>query len=82
MYIASFGEGGGKSTVALGLAELLSRQVGRIGEAKIVVGEVAAFGSGSHDVVSAVVLAGARVRSKNLAIDTIALVVSGRSANI
>ncbi len=31
VYIASFGEGGGKSTVALGLAELLSRQVGRIG---------------------------------------------------
>jgi phosphate acetyltransferase len=31
VYIAGFGEGGGKSTVALGLAELLSRQVGRIG---------------------------------------------------
>ncbi|GAA1841420.1 phosphate acetyltransferase [Asanoa iriomotensis] len=31
VYIAGFGEGGGKSTVALGLAELLSRQVGQIG---------------------------------------------------
>ena len=31
VYIAGFGPGGGKSTVALGLAELLSRQVGRIG---------------------------------------------------
>ncbi len=31
MYLTSVGSGGGKSTVALGLAELLSRQVGRIG---------------------------------------------------
>jgi phosphate acetyltransferase len=31
VYIASLGSGGGKSTVALGLAELLSRQVERIG---------------------------------------------------
>ncbi len=31
VYLTSVGSGGGKSTVALGLAELLSRQVGRIG---------------------------------------------------
>ena len=31
MYLTSVGSGGGKSTVALGLAELLSRQVERIG---------------------------------------------------
>jgi phosphate acetyltransferase len=31
VYIASLGAGGGKSTIALGLAELLSRQVERIG---------------------------------------------------
>jgi phosphate acetyltransferase len=31
VYIASLGSGGGKSTVALGLAELLSRQVGAVG---------------------------------------------------
>lgn len=31
MYLTSVGSGGGKSTIALGLAELLSRQVGRIG---------------------------------------------------
>ncbi|MFI6761565.1 phosphate acetyltransferase [Micromonospora sp. NPDC050417] len=31
VYIASLGQGGGKSTIALGLAELLSRQVERIG---------------------------------------------------
>ncbi|HEX2771092.1 MAG TPA: phosphate acetyltransferase [Micromonosporaceae bacterium] len=31
VYIASLGSGGGKSTIALGLAELLSRQVERIG---------------------------------------------------
>lgn len=31
VYIAGQGRGGGKSTIALGLAELLSRQVGRIG---------------------------------------------------
>jgi phosphate acetyltransferase len=31
VYIAALGHGGGKSTIALGLAELLSRQVGRIG---------------------------------------------------
>ena len=31
VYIAGVGGGGGKSTIALGLAELLSRQVGRIG---------------------------------------------------
>ncbi|MDG4833135.1 phosphate acetyltransferase [Solwaraspora sp. WMMD1047] len=30
VFIASLGPGGGKSTIALGLAELLSRQVGRI----------------------------------------------------
>lgn len=30
MYLTSVGSGGGKSTLALGLAELLSRQVGRI----------------------------------------------------
>ncbi|MFI5832576.1 phosphate acetyltransferase [Micromonospora sp. NPDC051300] len=30
VYLTSVGSGGGKSTVALGLAELLSRQVGRI----------------------------------------------------
>nr|MDT0657774.1 phosphate acetyltransferase [Micromonospora sp. DSM 115978] len=30
VFIASLGTGGGKSTIALGLAELLSRQVGRI----------------------------------------------------
>ncbi|GGO09362.1 phosphate acetyltransferase [Micromonospora parathelypteridis] len=31
VYLTSVGSGGGKSTIALGLAELLSRQVGRIG---------------------------------------------------
>lgn len=31
MYLTSVGSGGGKSTIALGLAELLSRQVERIG---------------------------------------------------
>ncbi|HEY0697383.1 MAG TPA: AAA family ATPase, partial [Micromonospora sp.] len=31
VYITGLGRGGGKSTIALGLAELLSRQVGRIG---------------------------------------------------
>ncbi|MFD0788259.1 AAA family ATPase, partial [Micromonospora azadirachtae] len=31
VYVTSVGSGGGKSTIALGLAELLSRQVGRIG---------------------------------------------------
>ncbi|MEU4553304.1 phosphate acetyltransferase [Micromonospora violae] len=31
VYLTSVGSGGGKSAVALGLAELLSRQVGRIG---------------------------------------------------
>ncbi|RIV35928.1 phosphate acetyltransferase [Micromonospora radicis] len=31
VYLTSIGSGGGKSTIALGLAELLSRQVGRIG---------------------------------------------------
>ncbi|MEU1247064.1 phosphate acetyltransferase [Micromonospora arida] len=31
VYLTSVGSGGGKSTIALGLAELLSRQVGQIG---------------------------------------------------
>ena len=31
VYIAGLGPGGGKSTIALGLAELLSRQVARLG---------------------------------------------------
>ena len=31
VYVTSVGSGGGKSTIALGLAELLSRQVERIG---------------------------------------------------
>ncbi|MFB9235358.1 phosphate acetyltransferase [Plantactinospora siamensis] len=31
VYVAGLGHGAGKSTVALGLAELLSRQVGRVG---------------------------------------------------
>ena len=31
VYVTSVGSGGGKSTIALGLAELLSRQVERVG---------------------------------------------------
>ncbi len=39
MYLTSVGSGGGKSTVALGLAELLSRQVERIGAFRPLVAE-------------------------------------------
>lgn len=38
MYLTGVGSGGGKSTVALGLAELLSRQVERIGAFRPLVG--------------------------------------------
>ncbi|MCX4389698.1 phosphate acetyltransferase [Micromonospora peucetia] len=38
VYLTSVGSGGGKSTVALGLAELLSRQVERIGAFRPLVG--------------------------------------------
>ncbi|NJP32242.1 phosphate acetyltransferase [Micromonospora thermarum] len=38
VYVTSVGSGGGKSTVALGLAELLSRQVERIGVFRPLVG--------------------------------------------
>lgn len=38
VYIAGLGHGGGKSTIALGLAELLSRQVERIGVFRPLVG--------------------------------------------
>ncbi|MGW4499413.1 phosphate acetyltransferase [Micromonospora sp. NPDC004336] len=38
VYVTSVGSGGGKSTVALGLAELLSRQVERIGAFRPLVG--------------------------------------------
>ncbi|MGN9779031.1 phosphate acetyltransferase [Micromonospora sp. H33] len=38
VYVTSVGSGGGKSTVALGLAELLSRQVDRIGVFRPLVG--------------------------------------------
>jgi phosphate acetyltransferase len=39
VYLTSLGQGGGKSTVALGLAELLSRQVERIGAFRPLVAE-------------------------------------------
>ncbi|WSZ90308.1 phosphate acetyltransferase [Micromonospora sp. NBC_00858] len=39
VYLTSVGSGGGKSTIALGLAELLSRQVGRIGVFRPLVGD-------------------------------------------
>ncbi|MDO3702312.1 phosphate acetyltransferase [Micromonospora sp. C28SCA-DRY-2] len=38
VYVTSVGSGGGKSTIALGLAELLSRQVERIGAFRPLVG--------------------------------------------
>ena len=38
VYLTSVGSGGGKSTIALGLAELLSRQVERIGAFRPLVG--------------------------------------------
>ncbi|MGC4853897.1 phosphate acetyltransferase [Micromonospora sp. DT4] len=40
VYLTSVGSGGGKSTIALGLAELLSRQVGRIGVFRPLVADV------------------------------------------
>ncbi|MGV9215541.1 phosphate acetyltransferase [Micromonospora sp. RB23] len=40
LYLTSVGSGGGKSTIALGLAELLSRQVGRIGVFRPLVADI------------------------------------------
>ncbi|MFG1880419.1 phosphate acetyltransferase [Micromonospora sp. NPDC049102] len=40
VYLTSVGSGGGKSTIALGLAELLSRQVGQIGVFRPLVADV------------------------------------------